>query len=70
MLKPISRKELIKKLRKLSFDGPYSGGKHQFMKCGEAKIFIPNPHGKDIGLVIISQIIKQLNISQKEFSKL
>ncbi|RJQ43110.1 MAG: type II toxin-antitoxin system HicA family toxin [Gaiellales bacterium] len=28
----VRRKDLIRYLRKLGFDGPYSGGKHQFMK--------------------------------------
>jgi len=30
----ISRRELIKKLKALGFTGPFSGGKHQFMKKG------------------------------------
>ena len=40
----ISRKELIRHLRQLGFDGPYSGGKHQFMLKGELTLRIPNPH--------------------------
>ncbi|MFH1412673.1 MAG: hypothetical protein ABIG10_01425 [bacterium] len=35
------------------------------------KIFIPNPHkNKEIGLVIIKEIIKQLNIDKNEFINL
>jgi len=71
MLKPISRKELMKKLKRLGFSGPYSGGKHQFMERGNFKIFIPNPHGgKDIGIILLSRIIKELKISKKEFTNL
>jgi hypothetical protein len=33
----ITRKELIYKFRRLGFEGPFSGGKHQFMKKGEMK---------------------------------
>lgn len=28
---PITRRELIRGLRKLGFEGPLSGGRHQFM---------------------------------------
>ena len=41
----ISRKKLIRKFRDLGYTGPFSGGKHQFMKKGKQKIRIPNPHG-------------------------
>ena len=66
-LNSISRKELIRKLKALKFSGPYSGGKHQYMEREEEKIFIPNPHGKDIGTPILSQMIKQLKVSRKDF---
>lgn len=67
MLKPISRRELIRKMRLLGFQGPFSGGRHQFMRKGVFKIFIPNPHGKDIGKILLNQIIKDLKTSKKEF---
>jgi predicted RNA binding protein YcfA (HicA-like mRNA interferase family) len=70
MLSPIARRELIRKLKKIGFNGPYSGGKHQFFKKDNSKIFIPNPHGKDIGIVLIDKIIKQLGISPEDFIKL
>ncbi len=41
---PVSRKDLIRYLRRLGFDGPYVGGKHQYMIRGEVKLRIPNPH--------------------------
>ncbi len=47
-LKPIKRRRLIQNLRALGFDGPYSGGNHQYMVKGERKLFIPNPHSGDI----------------------
>ena len=70
MPKPISRRKLIKKLKSLGFEGPYSGGKHQFMIKGEFKLSIPNPHGEDIGSVLVSLILKELEISEKDFNKL
>lgn len=66
-LSPVSRKILIQKLRKLGFCGPISATRHEYMKRNREKIFIPNPHGKDIGLPIIKKIISQLNISNQEF---
>ncbi len=70
MLKPVSRREFIKKLRQSGFIGPFSGGKHQFMKRGGFKICIPNPHGKEIGVALLKQIIKDLGISDDEFLNL
>ena len=50
-INPISRKELISKLKKFGFDGPFRATKHQYMIKGKHKIFIPNPHGgKDIDI--------------------
>ncbi len=70
MPKPISRRELIKKLRRLGFIGPFSGGKHQFLEKGNFKIFIPNPHGKDIGHNLLNRIIDDLGISEDKFLEL
>lgn len=70
MLKPISRRELMRRLRRLGFIGPFSGGKHQFMEKGNFKISIPNPHGNDIGKNLLSRIIKDLRISEEDFEKL
>ncbi len=44
MLANISRRELIRKFRTFGFEGPFSGGKHQFMVKAHKKIRIPNPH--------------------------
>lgn len=66
-LSPLSRRILVKKLRKLGFSGPYPATRHEYMKRNSEKVFIPNPHGKDIGLPIIKKIIQQLKISNQEF---
>jgi predicted RNA binding protein YcfA (HicA-like mRNA interferase family) len=41
---PIKRKDLIRYLKQFGFEGPYSGGKHQFMVRGDIVIRVPNPH--------------------------
>ena len=67
MLMPISLRNLIKKLKRLGFRGPYSGGKHQFMEKDDFKVFIPNPYGKDIGKILLARIIKEIEISINDF---
>ena len=67
MPKPISRRELIRKLRSIGFLGPYSGGRHEYLERDGFKLFVPNPHGKDIGPVLLSRIILELKISRKKF---
>ena len=68
MKKTISRRELIYKFRRLGFDGPFSGGKHQFMKRGELKIRIPNPHkSQEIHVSLVKEILSQAGIAEEEF---
>jgi len=69
-LVPLSRKELIRKLRTLGFDGPFIATRHQYMSSGTTKIFIPNPHKSDIGAPLLRRIIKQISISRDEFINL
>ena len=64
---PCSRSELIRKLRKLGFAGPFSGGKHSYMKTGRYRQIIPNPHGKEISSELIKESLKQGNISVNEW---
>ncbi len=63
----ITREQLIRKFRRLGYQGPYSGAKHQFMKKGQQKIRIPNPHkGRDIHISLLKEILKQAEISEGE----
>ena len=66
----ISRKELIRYLRQLGFDGPYSGGKHQYMSKGNLMLRIPNPHQGDIGRELLIRILRQAGISKDEWEQL
>jgi len=64
----ISRKELISKFSNLGFEGPFSGGKHMFMKKGELKIRIPNPHkSKEIHVSLVKEILRQASITKEEW---
>jgi len=39
--RPLKRRDFIRKLRALGFDGPYSGTRHQFMISGQHRQTIP-----------------------------
>lgn len=66
---PCSRSKLIEKLRRLGFAGPFSGGKHSYMKRGKYRQIIPNPHQSDIDSEFIKEILKQAGISKEEWLK-
>jgi len=38
---PCRRRDFIRRLRELGFDGPYSGTRHQFMVYGQQRLAIP-----------------------------
>jgi len=68
--KPISRENLIRALRKAGFDGPYSGGRHQFMLRGNLALTLPNSHRGDIGKDLLLRILKQAEMTREEFESL
>ncbi len=67
---PIKRKELIRYLKQVGFDGPYSGGKHQFMRRGDITLRIPNPHQGDIGKELLARILRQAGIDREQWEQL
>ena len=66
-LTPVSRRELIKRLRSLGWDGPFSGGKHQFMVHGAMKLPIPNPHGGILSVGRVSEILRETGIDRQDW---
>ena len=68
-LNPVSRRELVRKLKALGFKGPYPGGKHQWMHKGAVRIIVPNPHGGDIDPSLIRRILHRAGISEDEWNK-
>ncbi|MGB5926217.1 MAG: type II toxin-antitoxin system HicA family toxin [Dehalococcoidia bacterium] len=69
-LGPIERAELIRYLQTLGFEGPYSGGKHQFMLKGVVRLRLPNPHKSDVGRELLSRILKQAGIDKDSWERL
>ena len=57
-------------LREMGFDGPYTGGKHQYMVKGQLKLTIPNPHRSDVSLDLLARILRQAEISREEWEAL
>lgn len=68
MPKSISRRKLIQNFKKLGFQGPYSGGRHAFMKKGDLKVRIPNSHVGDIASGLVSEILRQAGINKQEWN--
>ena len=66
----IARRDLIRHLRRVGFEGPYSGGRHQFMLRADITITIPNLHQRDIGRDLLARILRQAHISRAEWETL
>lgn len=66
-LNPVSWKVLVKRLKKLGFEGPYSGGKHPFMVKNDMVLTIPNPHKAVISVDLLSRILRQGKLSREEW---
>ena len=68
--KPLKRKELIKVLKDAGFEGPYAGGRHEFLIKGELRLILPNPHQSDISKDLLARILRQANLTREEWEKL
>ncbi|HEY4526771.1 MAG TPA: type II toxin-antitoxin system HicA family toxin [Candidatus Paceibacterota bacterium] len=68
MIKSISWKKFVQKIRRLGFDGPYSGGRHLFMVKGNLKLHIPNLHRGDISKHLLAEILRQAGIKPREWN--
>lgn len=69
---PVSRRDLIRALRSLGFDGPFSGtGKHpEYMTKGNRQLNLPNPHRGDIGHKLLGKLLDQASITREEWEAL
>jgi len=66
-LASVSRRELIRRLHELGFDGPYAGGQHEFMLRETRRLIIPNPHRGEIGVDLLARILRQAGVSREEW---
>lgn len=67
-LLPISRRELIKPLAMLGFEGPYPGKKHFHMVRDGVFVMIPNPHhGEEISVKLLLIVLKEAGIGRDDW---
>ena len=66
-LTPVSRRDLIKRLREIGFVGPYIGPGHAFMIRGTNRIKIPNPHKQEIDVNLLLEILREAGLSREEW---
>ena len=67
-LTPIHRRDFVKRLRSLGWEGPFAGGKHEFMLKGESKLPIPNPHGSgEISVAKLKEILNEIAVSREDW---
>jgi predicted RNA binding protein YcfA (HicA-like mRNA interferase family) len=67
---PIKRKDLLRALKKAGFEGPYPGGKHEFLVRGNIRLTVPNPHMGEIRKDLLARILRQAGISREEWEVL
>lgn len=66
-LAPVTRRALIARLRELGFEGPYTGGKHEFMVKRQLRLTLPNPHQGEIGIDLLIRILRQAGLSHEDW---
>lgn len=68
---PISRKEFIRRLKALGFEGPFHGGKHDFMRrpSDRLKLALPREDAKsrEIGVELQKRILREIGVSTQEW---
>jgi hypothetical protein len=58
-LAPVSRRELIQRLHRLRFEGPFTGGRHEFMVRGGVRLILPYPHHQEISADLLVRLLRQ-----------
>jgi len=67
-LVPITRRELIRRLARLGYAGPYPGKKHFHMVKDGVFVMIPNPHhGEEISVKLLLIVLKEAGISREDW---
>jgi predicted RNA binding protein YcfA (HicA-like mRNA interferase family) len=66
-LASVSQSDLIRRLRRLGFMGPFSGGRHLFMTRDNVRLILPNPHRGDVSPDLLIRILKQAGLSREEW---
>jgi predicted RNA binding protein YcfA (HicA-like mRNA interferase family) len=67
---PISRRDLVRYLRQLGFDGPFPASGHALMQRGTITVRVPNPHRGDLSVNLLVRILRQAGVSREEWERL
>lgn len=67
---PLKRRDLIHYMRQLGFEGPRSGGRHEYMVREEHRVPLPNPHQGDISRGLLIRILREATIERSEWESL
>lgn len=57
---PCKRKEFVRRLRKLGFDGPFAGTRHHFMIYGENRLAIPS--NKEYSVPQLRMMVREVEV--------
>ena len=67
-LAPVSQSDLIRRMRRLGWEGPIHGSKHPYITKGGVDVRIPNPHShQDVGVGLLRGILREAGISRTEW---
>lgn len=66
-LAAVSRRDLLRRLKQLGFEGPYSGGRHEFVVRGSTRLILPNPHRQEVGVDLLVRILRQAGVTREEW---
>lgn len=71
-LSPLKAEQVIRKLRKLGYEGPVAGGRHSRMvHAGRGQIIpVPMHKGTDVSVGLIRAIIREAGITLEEWIEL
>jgi predicted RNA binding protein YcfA (HicA-like mRNA interferase family) len=68
-LTPVTRSDFIRRMRRLGFDGPFSGGRHEFMLRGAHRLILPNPHRQTISVELLTRLLRQAHVTRDEWEE-
>jgi predicted RNA binding protein YcfA (HicA-like mRNA interferase family) len=68
-LAPISRREFVRRLKQLGFEGPYAGGNHELMLrvASGRRLTLPNPHRNLISVDLLARVLRQAGVTREEW---
>lgn len=69
MIAPCAWAEMIHRLRRLGWTGPFYGGKHPYMVSGTRRLTIPNKHATDIPSGTLRNVLRIAGISDDAWNQ-